>query len=169
MILHSSSVSAFSLQLKTKSKISINQLRATASWYSFALERRAKRVREREMSSRRDEKETERNLSWYSNRVWLNFNNFSTFCSLTFFCLLGPRHALITTYNVWVARVTSNGCTTQQDSSRLFPTRPLATPSTSHSAVAFDCRLRRWWLPRLTRLGHDLCGPKKRKLCANLL
>lgn len=59
MILHSSFVSAFSLQLKTKSKISISQRRATASWYSFTLERRAKRVRERVVEeARKKQRET---------------------------------------------------------------------------------------------------------------
>lgn len=121
-------------------------------------EKEKKRVEE---TRKRVQSETVRNLSWYSNRVWLNFNNFSTFCSLTFFCLLGPRHALITTYNVWVA---SNGCTTQQDSSHL---------STCHSPLALGSRV---WLPlaTLTVASTGLTGawfvwPKKRKLCANLL
>lgn len=45
--------------------------------------------------SRKNQKwnQKEKKLSWYSNRVWLNFNNFSTFSSLTFFCLLDSRHS----------------------------------------------------------------------------
>lgn len=146
------------------SKISLAPLRPQLTLIYTGLNREQEgscsRKRERNSETER-QRERDGNLSWYSNRVWLNFNNFSTFCSLTFFCLLGPRHALITTYNVWVA---SLRCTTQQDplSAPLPPPLPLPLPL----PPARCCRV---WLPLVTlmaastdstRVGHDLCGPK---------